>query len=90
MRSVTPSSFQVLKYQYTVSHGGKSCGSCRHEQPVRFTYKIASTIRRREWIGGRPPRRTATIGAINSHCASVRSDGYGFGADAPIANTLTT
>ena len=46
---------------------------------MRLTYKIASTIRRREWMGGRPAEGTGTIGAINSHCASVRSDGYSFG-----------
>ena len=80
MRSVRPSSVQVLKYQYTVSHGGKSCGSWRHEQPVRFRYKIASTIRRRGWVAGRPPGRGSTIGAISSHCASVRFDGYDFGS----------
>ena len=27
----------VLTFHYTVCHGGKSCGSCRHEQPVRST-----------------------------------------------------
>ncbi|ANS31089.1 hypothetical protein R1CP_32330 [Rhodococcus opacus] len=54
--------------------------SCRHEQPVRLTWRIASTIRRRSWIAGRPPGSAAgTIGAINSHWASVRSDGYGVG-----------
>ena len=86
MRSVRPSSVQVLKYQYTVSHGGKSCGSWRHEQPVRFRYKIASTIRRRGWVAGRPPGRGSTIGAISSHCASVRSDGYDSGSHAHIGH----
>jgi len=75
MRSVVPSAFHRLKYQYTVSQGGKSCGSCRHEQPVRFRYKIASTIRRRGWIAGRPPGLTGTIGSIQAHWASVKSEG---------------
>ena len=88
MRSVRPSSVQVWKYQYTVSHGGKSCGSWRHEQPVRFRYKIASTIERRGWVAGRPPGRGSTIGAINSHCASVRSDGYDSGSHAHIVNHI--
>jgi hypothetical protein len=64
-----------LEYQYTVSQGGKSCGNCRHEHPVRFTYKIASTIRRRECTAGRPPGLTGTIASINAHCPSVKSDG---------------
>lgn len=36
-RVTVPSSRQRLKYQYTVCHGGRSCGSCRHAQPVRNT-----------------------------------------------------
>ena len=88
IRTVTPSSFQVLKYQYTVSHGGKSCGSWRHEQPVRFRYKIASTIRRRRWVAGRPPGRGLTIGAINSQYASVRFDGYDCGSHAHTSNHI--
>lgn len=31
---------------------------------------------------GRPPGRGSTIDAISAHCASVRSDGYGFGSHA--------
>ncbi len=71
---MTPPSFQALKYRHTVSFGGKSCGNCRHEQPVRFRYRIASTIRRREWPAGRPPGRGCTIAAIPLR--SVRSDGH--------------
>lgn len=60
-----------------MSHGGQSCDNCRYEHPVRFTYKITSTTRRRACLAGCPAGRTGTIDAINSHCASVRSDGYG-------------
>jgi hypothetical protein len=45
-------------------------------------YRIASTTRRRGYLGGRPPRvprpralRTGTSGSISVHCASVRSEG---------------
>ena len=88
MRSVRPSSVQVLKYQYTVSHGGKSCGSWRHEQPVpvqiqdRVHDPTARTGRRA------PPGRGSTIGAISSHYASVRSDGYDSGSHAHIVNHI--
>lgn len=58
IRLVVPSAFHRLKYQYTVSQGGKSCGSCRHEHPVRFRYKMASTIRRRGCFASRPPGLT--------------------------------
>jgi len=32
--------FHRLKYRYTVSYGGKSYGSHRHERPLRFTSRI--------------------------------------------------
>ena len=35
--SQMPSLFHLRKYWYTVCHGGKSCGSIRHGQPVRRT-----------------------------------------------------
>ena len=35
--SQMPSFFHLRKYWYTVCHGGKSCGSIRHGQPVRRT-----------------------------------------------------
>ena len=72
-----------LEYEYTVSHGG-SYVAVGATQPVRFRYKIASTIRRRGRVAGRPPGRGSTIGAISSHCASVRSDGYDSGSHAHI------
>jgi len=75
MRSVIPSRFHRAKYQYTVSHGGKSCGSCRHEQPVRLTYRIASTMHRRGWSAARGPLRTGTMGSTSAHCSSVRFEG---------------
>lgn len=37
MRSTVPSSCHQVKYQYTVGHGAKSFGNCRHAQPVRTT-----------------------------------------------------
>ena len=37
---------------------------------------------------GRPPGRGSTIGAISSHCASVRSDGYDFGSHAHTNNHI--
>src|SRR5436190_16609776 len=68
-----------VKYQYTVSHGGKSTGSCRQAHPVRTTYKIASTMSRRGCFSGRPPRvwlvRAGSNGSTTGHSASVRSDG---------------
>lgn len=45
--SSEPSSRQRTKCQYTVSHGGKSFGNWRHEQPVRNKYRIALTTSRR-------------------------------------------
>jgi hypothetical protein len=54
--SVTLACSHRTKYQYTVCHGGKSAGSCRHEHPGRTTYKIASTTARRGCFSGRPPR----------------------------------
>ena len=77
-----------LEVPVTVSHGGKSCGSWRHEQPIRLRFKIASTIRRRGWVAGRPPGRGSTIGAISSHCASVRSDGSDSGSHAHIVDHI--
>src|SRR4051794_34970513 len=63
--------------QYTVCQGGKSTGSCRHEQPLRTTYKMASTTVRRGCFGIRPGDLiSGSIGSTISHCASVRSDGY--------------
>ena len=50
-----PSFFQMRKYQYTLSQGGKSCGKARHWQPVRLTYSKALTISRRSYLAGRPP-----------------------------------
>ena len=56
--SVTPASFQILKYQYTVSHGGKSCGSCRHEHnPIQPQC-------------GRPPR-SFTIARSAPKCSAI-------------------
>jgi len=74
-RSVVPSAAQPWKYQVDGVPRREVLRQCRHEHPVRSTYKIASTIRRRGWITGRPPPRAATIGSINAHCSSVRSGG---------------
>src|SRR5688572_21405297 len=41
IRSHRPPRPIFWKKSYTVDHGGKSCGSIRHEHPVRNTYKIA-------------------------------------------------
>jgi len=74
--SVTLACSHWLKYQYTVCHGGKSAGSCRHEHPARTTYKIASTIARRGCFSGRPPVRTGgNSGSMIAHCSSLVSDG---------------
>jgi hypothetical protein len=37
MCPTVPSSCHQVKYQYTVGHGAKSFGDCRHEHPVRTT-----------------------------------------------------
>jgi chromosome partitioning protein len=77
IRSVTPRTSHRVKCQYTVSHGGKSTGNCRHEQPVRTTYRTASTMARRGCLSGRPIHfGSGNITSMSSHCASVRSDGY--------------
>jgi hypothetical protein len=79
MASRVPSVRQRAKYPYTVRHGGYSPGRYRQAHPARTTYKIASTITRREWTAGRPrlPANGAgTSGAITAHWRSVRSDGY--------------
>jgi hypothetical protein len=63
--------------QYTVCQGGKSTGSCRQEQPLRTTYKMASTIARRGCFGIRPGDLiSGSIGSTISHWLSVKSDGY--------------
>ena len=54
-----PSSRHRLKYQNTVAHGGKSCGSCRHEHPGAHhvqdrVHDPAARVLRRS-----PTRRTA-------------------------------
>jgi hypothetical protein len=77
----------LAKRQYTV-HGGKSCGSWRHGQPVRVGYWIASMIRRRECFAGRPPWRGHIIGAINSQCASVMAGKYDLGSHAHTSNSI--
>lgn len=65
-----------VKYQYTVCQGGKSTGSCRQEQPMRTTYKIASAMSRRGCFSGRPPVLAGgSNGSISAHWASVRSEG---------------
>ena len=51
-----PSSRQRAKDSYTVRQGGKSAGRYRQAQPVRSTYKIASTITRAGCSGGLPRR----------------------------------
>ena len=74
--SVTPASSQRAKYQYTVCHGGRSAGRYRHGQPARTTYKIALTISLRGCFSGRPSvADSGSMGSINAHWASVRSDG---------------
>lgn len=54
---------------------GKTFGNFDHWQPVTSTYKIPSRQARAEW-NGRPPRGCSSgagiIGAMRSHCASVR------------------
>jgi site-specific DNA recombinase len=75
-RSRVPSSFQVRKYQYTASQGGKSCGKARHWQPVRSMYKRALTISRRSYLAGRPPDLGAGMKrSICDHSRVVRSLG---------------
>jgi hypothetical protein len=75
IRSVSRWVSHRTKYQYTVCQGGKSAGSCRHEQPVRTMYKIASTTARRGCFSRRPPRGAGNSGSTRAHCASVRSEG---------------
>ena len=70
-----------MKYQYTVCQGGKPEGNCRYAQPVRTTYRIASTMSHRGCFLGRPPVFGAgSSSSINSHWASVRSGGNDAGA----------
>lgn len=54
IRSVTRRFSHCWNCRYTLCQGGKSTGSCRHEQTLRTTYKIASTIARRGCFGIRP------------------------------------
>lgn len=67
--SNSPSEFQVLNKQYTVSQGANSSsGKSRHGDPVRRTHKMASTTNRR-LVRGRPVRAGGgNKSAINSHC----------------------
>jgi hypothetical protein len=77
-RASVRSSRQAAKYPYTVRQGGKSAGRYRQAHPVRFTYKIASTIRRSGQTRGLPRRPGTSAGrcaAITRHRASVRSLG---------------
>jgi hypothetical protein len=55
---------------------GKSNGNCRQAQPVRTTYKMASTMSRRGCFSGLPPVFGAgSSGSTSAHWASVRSEG---------------
>jgi hypothetical protein len=82
---------QRLKYQYTVCHGGKSTGSCRHAHPVRTTYKIASTIARRGCFSGQPPKLTCgSSGSITTNCSSLVSEGYRCGRRAIEPQLITS
>ena len=68
---------QRVKYQYTVSHGGKSAGNARHAHTARTTSRIASTTSRRGCFSGRPPVFAGgSNGSISAHWASVMSEGY--------------
>jgi hypothetical protein len=68
--SSVPSSVQRWYHLKTVDHGGKSCGSDRHEQPVRVRYRIALSSSRGVCSGScRGSNHTGggTSGPINDH-----------------------
>ena len=79
IRSNTPASRHLMKYQYTLLHGGKSEGIILQEMPPLSTYSIPFTISRREYLGGLPLRvgeRWGSSLSSFSHWVSVRSVGY--------------
>src|SRR5271166_6463810 len=81
MRCHAPLRAQRAKTAYTVPAGGNSTGSCRHAIPPRTMYRMASTITRRQFFSGRPPRPAVLPGAGNSgsriaYSASVTDDEY--------------
>ena len=76
IHSHKPSLVQRRKYPYTVSHGGRSCGSSRHAQPVRSTYKMPLNTSRRANFAGAPPVFGGGIsGPMIFHCGSLTSLG---------------
>src|SRR4051794_10913346 len=84
MRSSVPSLVQTRKYHWTVPHGGKSWGKARHWQPVRATYRSASTISLRSCLAGRPPGLGGgTKRSTWAHSDFVRSLGYGLRVSIP-------
>jgi hypothetical protein len=57
---------------------GRSLGIARHWHPVRVRYGMPSSTWRMFTDRVRPSHRSGgIIGAINPHCSSVKSDGYG-------------
>src|SRR3954468_4139430 len=76
MRSRGPLCRHSSKYRQTVLFGGKSLGRYRHWQPVRSTYRTASTTSRRSVVRGRPPPGgCGSRGPIPRPCSSLRSLG---------------
>lgn len=85
IRSHNPLSRQARNCWWQLSQGGKLIGSARHWQPVRATYRMASSTRRTGYFRGLPPtcrpRRSSASAASRTgsniaHCAFVRSLGY--------------
>src|SRR5690554_4110401 len=74
-RDSTPWATNRRQKAYTASHGGRSCGSIRHWQPVRVRYSSALSISRRACTGLRPRVSCGSRGSTMAHCSSVRSVG---------------
>ncbi len=74
-RDSTPWATNCRQKAYTASHGGRSCGSIRHWQPVRVRYSSALSISRRACTGLRPRVSCGSRGSTMAHCSSVRSVG---------------
>jgi hypothetical protein len=77
--SNNPLSRHLMKYQYTLRHGGRSEGIILQAMPPLSTYSMPLTISRRGYLGGRPVcARGGSNGSNLAHCSSVRSVGYLF------------